>query len=81
MKLESSTILKAGSFHSFEFFGTAWLLKNQYLCEDDDVLGVNGAIGNPVLLSQRRRCVNDELLSGLVVCRGRLHLDGVVAVA
>ena len=42
---------------------------------------MNGAVGDPVLLSQRRRRVDDELFGLGVVVDGRLHLDGVVAVA
>ena len=49
--------------------------------EDDDVFGVNSAVRDPVLLSQRRRRVNHELLGRLVVRGRRLHLDGVVAVS
>ena len=51
------------------------------LGKDDDVLGVAGPVGDPVLLSQRGRGVHDQLVRLLVVGGRRLHLDRVVSVA
>ena len=48
--------------------------------EDDNVLGMNGAIGDPVFLSQWRGRVHNELLGFLVIRGGRLHFHGIVAV-
>uniref|UniRef100_A0A1I8IQ36 RING-type domain-containing protein n=1 Tax=Macrostomum lignano TaxID=282301 RepID=A0A1I8IQ36_9PLAT len=60
---------------------SALLAVDAQLGEHNAVLGVQSTIGDPVLLRQRRRAVDNEFTSlGIVLGRG-LHLHGVVAVA
>ena len=51
------------------------------LGKHDNVLGVTSPVRDPVLLRQRGRGVDDQLVRFFVVGGGGLHLDGVVAVA
>ena len=54
---------------------------NKQLSHDHDVLGVHGTVGDPVLLGEGVRRVDDELLGVGVVRGSGLHLHGVVAIA
>jgi hypothetical protein len=51
------------------------------LCKYDCVVGVTGAICDPILVRQSCRRVNHKLLSLLIVGGSSLHLDSVVSVA
>ena len=51
------------------------------LCHDDGVFGVDGAVGDPVFLSQRMGRVDDDFVRLLVKNRRCFHLDRVVPVA
>ena len=50
------------------------------LSEHDDVLGMAGPVGDPVLLGQRGGGVHDQLVCLGVIGGGGLHLHGVVAI-
>ena len=50
------------------------------LGEDDDVVGVERAVGNPILLSERRGRVDDQLVRLFVIHGRRLHLHRVVTI-
>ena len=50
------------------------------LGEDDDVVGVEGAIGDPILLRQWRWRVDDQFVSRFIVDGSGFHLNGVIAV-
>lgn len=52
---------------------------DEELRKHDGPLGVHGRIGDPVLLRQRRRRVDYELICCLVVLRCCLHLHCIVA--
>lgn len=45
------------------------------------IVGMHGPIGDPVLLGQSGRRVDDELTGQLVPGGGGLHFDGIVAIA
>ena len=51
------------------------------LSKDDNVLGVARTVRDPVLLRQRGRSIDDNLVRFGVVRGCGFHLDGVVAVA
>jgi len=51
------------------------------LGEYHSIVGMHGPIGDPVLLGQSRRRVDDELTSQLVPGGCGLHFDGIVAIA
>ena len=52
---------------------------NQQLGKDHAPLGVHRAVGDPVLLSQSAGCVDDKLLSNLVIHCCSLHFHRIVA--
>ena len=51
------------------------------LTEDDGHVSVMESVGDPVLLAQISRAVNDKLACSLVIGDRRLHLHRIVAVA
>ena len=50
------------------------------LGHDDGVFGVDGTVGDPILLCERMRGVDNDFISFLVVDGRRFHLNGIVAI-
>lgn len=53
--------------------------RNEQLCKHHRPLGMYSTVCDPILLGQSGGGVNDELLSGLVIVGGGLHLNSIVA--
>ena len=75
------TLLKGAEGHAISSVIRQW--QKSGTAEDIHlpVMGVDGTVGYPVLLSQRGGRVDDELLAVRVVFRRGLHLNSIVAVA